>query len=310
MWFRNACIFKVESLPNRDDIESALTEHAIKPCPPHARYIYGWLDMLPEQKLFGANGACVFLLGKEERILPPTVLSQMVDEKALEHETKEGRSMGRSEKKQLKEELEFSLLPKAFKVMKKTFAYFDMKRSWLVVNTSSANQSEQVCSMLRKALPNLVLTPLFADNPLGDHLSLILMGKQWLPKQFALGQRCVMESPSDTSKRVTCKGYELPAEETDALLDRGLKVIEMSFEFHDRVSFSLTKDGVIKGLKSHDTLQDELKACTRIDDKAESLDASFFLLCEELSTLVHNIQKHVCEEDIDVELVARNVSAA
>ncbi len=297
MWFRNATIYHVENMPNDKLLAEALMEYSIKPCPPHARQISGWLDVVNGQKVFSQNGAMLFLLGKEERILPPSVLKQMVLHKVTEIEEKENRSVRRSEMNQIKEEMEFSLLPKAFTILKETFGFYDSKTKQLVINTSSPKGAEEFCSMLIKALKTVELTPLSVDVSVSEILSSIVMGKRGLPKAFTLGERCVLESPENTSKRFSCKGYELPAEEVDGLLAKGLKVTELNVTFEDRISFSLTQSLVIKGIKTLDTLQDELKTCQKLDDKIEVLDASFFLLVSELAKLISSITFELLSED-------------
>lgn len=289
MWFKNAAVYSVDGMPTDKELEEALTEHAIKPCPPHARFIYGWLDVIPGQKVFTQNGAMLFLLGKEERILPPSVIKQMVDEKIKEIEERENRTVRRSERNQLKEEMEFTLLPKAFTLLKQTWAFFDAKSQRLVINSASAKVAEDVCAMLVKALKSVSIQPLTLDTSISGAMSDLLMVKRRLPSVFNLGSRCVLESPKDTSKRFTCKGYELPAEEVDGLLNSGLKAIEVAFEFEGRLSFSLTNSLVIKGIKVLDQLQDELKACHKLEDHIEVLDASFFLLTSELDKLINAI---------------------
>ncbi len=293
MWFKNAAVYTVDGMPNDKELEEALTEHAIKPCPPHARFIYGWLDVISGQKVFSQNGAMLFLLGKEERILPPSVIKQMVEEKIKEIEERENRTVRRSERNQLKEEMEFTLLPKSFTLLKKTWAFFDAKSQRLVINTASAKAAEDLCAMLNKALKTTTLSPLSIDSSISETMSSLLMAKRRLPSAFNLGSRCVLESPKDTSKRFTCKGYELPAEEVDGLLNSGLKAIEVAFEFDDRISFSLTNGLTIKSIKLLDQLQDELKACHKLDDKIEVLDASFFLLTSELDKLITAITREL-----------------
>ena len=45
MWFNNALIYQCQ-LDNTDPLTDFLAENALKPCPPHARFIYGWLPVL------------------------------------------------------------------------------------------------------------------------------------------------------------------------------------------------------------------------------------------------------------------------
>src|SRR5215211_1054429 len=113
MWFNNALIYHYE-LADDLDWPALLAEEKLKSCPPHARFIYGWLPVLRDSLIQELAGAALICLGKEERILPRSVINQLVAERTQLLEAQHGRKIKRSERAQLAEELEFELLPKSF----------------------------------------------------------------------------------------------------------------------------------------------------------------------------------------------------
>lgn len=289
MWFKNVLIYQVNEMPDYKDLASILTEHRIKPCPPHSRYIYGWTEVINDRMVYTANGASLFVMAKEERILPNAVISQHLDEKVQHIEANEARTVKRSERNQLKEELEFSLLPQSFSILKKTWAYYDSKKQYLIVNTASLTMGEQFAALLRKSIKQIEITPIAFDVDMSAKLTQCLQQPNTLPKHFDLGDKVLLHSPDDDKKRFNCKGYELPAEEVDDLLKRGLKAIELSFAFNDRIDFTLTHQLIIKSIKCHDLLLEEFKETQKMETKEDEFDASFSILTHELEQLISHI---------------------
>lgn len=122
MWFTNALIYQYE-LKEDSDLNNALKEERLKPCPPHARFIYGWLPAASDEMVHEVAGSASICMGKEERILPRGVIKKMLQERIQQIEQQQGRSVKRSEKAQLAEDLEFELLPKSF-AYKKNYLLF------------------------------------------------------------------------------------------------------------------------------------------------------------------------------------------
>lgn len=289
MWFKNALIYQVQNMPEHSELDTILLEHQIKPCPPHSRYIYGWLDALNGKMVHTIEGVSLFVMGKEERILPNSVINQMLEEKIQVIEAEEARTIRRSERNQMKEELEFTLLPKSFSIQKKTWAYYNAKTQYLIINSSSLTMGEQFCSLLRKSVKNIEITPLTLDMNLSARLTQCIQQPHSLPNHFDLGEKVVLQSPDDEKKRFNCKGYELPAEEIDDLLKRGLQAIELSFQYNEKLDFTLTHQMVLKNIKCRDLLLEELQQTKKLDTKEEEFDSSFVILATELNHLIQEV---------------------
>lgn len=305
MWFKNVLIYQVHNMPDDKALDSILYEHRIKPCPPHSRYIYGWSEVIGETMLHAGNGYSLFVMAKEERILPNAVITQHLDEKVQSIEATEARTIRRSERNQLKEELEFTLLPQSFSILKKTWAYYDKKRQYLIVNTSSLTMGEQFTALLRKSIKEIEILPIALDVDMSGKLTQCIHQPHTLPKHFDLGDKVLLHSPDDDKKRFNCKGYELPAEEVDDLLKRGLKAIELSFSFNDRIDFTLTHQLIIKNIKCHDLLLEELKETQKMETREEEFDASFAILTHEIDQLVEEIFVSLLSLESSVTLEAR-----
>ena len=100
MWFNNAVIYQYE-LEELVDLTAALANEALKPCPPHARFIYGWLPAFADELVQETAGCSLICMGKEERILPRGVINRLLTERIQALEAQQGRTVKRAERHKL-----------------------------------------------------------------------------------------------------------------------------------------------------------------------------------------------------------------
>lgn len=309
MWFNNVLVFSYE-LPQDTKLSDALAEHALKPCPPHARFIYGWLPMIEESFVHESTGALMISLGKEERILPRGVLKKLTDDRIEDMEAQRGRSLSRAEKGKISEDLEFELLPKAFCLQKRLDALFDPISKRLFINTGSASQAAQLTGLLRKSVPGISLMPLEIEQSLSPILTGWLQNMTTLPAAFTIAETCLLFSLDDEKKRLACKGYDLSAQEIGNLLEEGLAVSELSLVWRERIALTLTQDFSLKRIKCTDYLVDEFQGLNELDDEAQQKDASLTLLCGELRALIDDLLEAIKTPQQDLPVEATHQQAA
>ena len=290
MWFNNALIYQYE-LEDATDLSTLLREDALKPCPPHARFIYGWLPVMADQLVQSTSGASLICMGKEERILPRGVINRLLAEKIEQLETQSARTVKRAEKAQLAEDLEFELLPKSFCLQKRLPALLDETSKRLIINTASNTQASQLTSLLRKSVPGIQLSPLQPTDNLSMRFASWINNPALLPASFQLASDCLLFSLDDEKKRFTCKGYELPADEILALLSQGLAAAELSVIWNERIQLTLTQDLSFKKLKCLDYLLDEFNDVRELDEEVLQQDAALTLLVGELRGLTNDLLK-------------------
>lgn len=287
MWFNNTLIYHYE-LDQPEILESWFEEERLKPCPPHARFIYGWLPPFKDNYTHECMGATLICFGKEERVLPRNVVQREVEERANLLETQRGYPVKRAERAQLAEDIEFELLPKSFCVQKRLFALLDHRKKRLIINTSSVNQSEPLIASLRKTIPGIQLDPISPAEALAPRFVQWITQPASLPAHIQLGSNCVLFSPDDEKKRFHCKGYELPANEIQTLLSQGLIAAEITLIWHERIQLTLTQDLTLKQLKCLDYLADDFQEIHRMGE-TEQQDAAISLLAGELSALCEDL---------------------
>lgn len=295
MWFNNALIYQYE-LESSGDLSDSLANEALKPCPPHARFIYGWLPAYADELVQETAGCSLICMGKEERILPRGVINRLLAERVQALETQQGRTVKRAEKAQLAEELEFELLPKSFCLQKRLPALLDQTSQRLIINSASNTQASQLTSLLRKSLPGIRIEPLQHTENLSMRFANWISNPSSLPPAFQLGSDCLLFSPDDEKKRFHCKGYELPADEILTLLSQGLVVAEISIIWNERIQLTLTDDFTFKKLKCLDYLVDEFNDTRQLEEEYAQQDAALTLLAGELRGLTNDLLAGLMEE--------------
>ncbi len=301
MWFNNTLIYRCTSTTS---LNTHLQEEQLKPCPPHARFIYGWLPVMPDMFVHEIARAELFVLGKEERILPKNVIYRILNEKIIDLETQRGYPVKRAERTQLAEELEFQLLPKAFCVQKRLPALFDQLHQRLIINTSSTTQASQLLALLRKSVPNLRIEPLTTVQSLQSTLTAWVSTPETLPCAFSLASYCLLMAPNDEKKRFQCKGYELPAEEVNQLLMQGLQVLEIELIWQDRIIFTLTHTLSFKKVRALDYLVEAFHDVRDLEEEQAQQDASLALLVGEWRGLLNDLNKALRFEQKAIEETA------
>lgn len=294
MWFSNALIYQYE-LDESIDLANFLSQDAMKPCPPHARFIYGWLPAIAGEFVHEAAGAALICMGKEERLLPRGVINRILDERMEALEAQRGYPIKRAEKGQMAEDLEFELLPKSFCLQKRTFALLDTVSKRLIINASSANQASQLTSLLRKTVPGISIEPLQHMGNLSVLFAEWITNPASLPANFQLASDCLLFSPDDEKKRFSCKGYELPADEILTLLAQGLAAAEISIVWNERIQFTLTHELTLKRLKCMDYLVDDFSEIRELEEEYEQQDAALTLLSGELRSLMDDLLAGITE---------------
>ncbi len=226
-------------------------------------------------------------LRREEKLLPASVVRDMVAEKVSLIEEEEGRKVYRKEKLRLKDEVTQDCLPRAFSRAGTLFAYIDTRENWLFVDSASTSRAEELISLLRECLGTLPLAlPQVNQSPPAAMTSWMLHRN--LPEDFSLLHDCDMKDPGEDGGVVRCRGIELAGEETDIHLQAGKQVVRLAASWDEKVSLILSEDLCLRRLKFADELvseNDELGS----EDPLAKLDADFLLMSDVITDLQNRV---------------------
>lgn len=286
MWFKNLAIYRfTESFSlSPEDLEQKLRQHAFRPCGGHDEFSFGWTSPLgraSDALVHANNGFMMICAKKEEKVIPSSVINEMLQDKISEIEEREARKLAGKERTRIKDELIFDLLPRAFSFSKKTFAYIDSQGGWLVVDAASAKKAEDVLSQLRKCLGSLPVVPI------GAAVKPAAVMTQWLlnhdaPKDILIEDECELRSLEDEGGIIRCKRHDLALPEIKNHLDSGKQVIKLAMSWADRLSFVLDESLAVKRLKFLDLVQEQAADIEALDD-IEQFDADFSIMSAELA---------------------------
>jgi recombination associated protein RdgC len=289
MWFKNLCLFRLNEpfTLKADELAEKLETLQFRPCGAHDTASFGWTSPLKTAEpalVHSTNGYLMLCVKKQEKVLPTAVVNEMIQEKVTEAEEQQGRKLSKKERTQLKDELIFDLLPRAFTFSKKMYAYIDPTGGWIVVDAASAKGAEDLLTLLRKAMGSLPAVPVNTiDNPVKTMTQWLV--SQELPGDITVEDECELRSPGDEGSVIRCKRHDLTLPEIQNHLDSGKEVIKLALNWSDRLSFIIDKTFSIKRLRFLDLVQDQLKEVD-IEDEAMRFDVDFAIMSSELSNFL------------------------
>lgn len=289
MWFKNLSIFRLteDFTLTPAELEEKLQQMAFRPCGSHEEFSFGWTSPLgksSEQLVHSANGFLMLCGKKEERVLPASVVNEMLQEKILETEEQQGRKLAKKERTALKDELIFELLPRAFTFSNKTYAYIDPKGGWLIVDAASAKKAEDLLSSLRKCLGSLPAVPLNTIEKPVKVMTEWLVNNQ-APDDITIEDECELRAPEEEGGIIRCKRHDLSLPEIKNHLDTGKEVIKLAVNWSDRIAFIIDENLAVKRLKFLDLIQDQV-ADIDTGSEAEQFDVDFSIMSLELANFL------------------------
>ena len=164
MWFKNLILYRLNSPfePSPEELAEAMAGDAFKPCGGLEASSIGWdkpLGRSGSELVHAANGRILLCARKEQRLLPPSVVRETLEERLDRIAVHEHRKVGHKERSRIRDEIVFELLPRAFAGSTRTFAYLSPQDGWLVVDASAMGRAEELVVLLGESLGQLDASP-------------------------------------------------------------------------------------------------------------------------------------------------------
>ncbi len=286
MWFKNLQIYRFTK-PYELTLETLnqqLTEQAFVPCGSQDLNRSGWVPPLGRhgnEFVHATNGYLMICLKRQDKLLPSAVVNEALEEKALTIEISEARKLPRKERQALKDEIMFSLLPRAFARSSLMYAYISPRDNLLVVDASSTKRAEELLSILRDAVGSLSVIPLTAKNLPIDVMT------QWVntgqpAEGFELGEECELRDNADVKSMIRCKNQDLASIEIVNHVKTGMHVSKLALNWEERIDCVIDDKLSIKRLRFSDLVHEKASE-VEADDAAQQFDVDFSILSLELS---------------------------
>lgn len=286
MFFRNIRFycFSKPFAHSAEALEEKLLPQAFAEGENYGKSRTGWVSPLGKEGelLTHSVGNYIMLcMRKDEKLLPASVVNEVLAEKVEEIEERQARKISRKEKLQLKDDVIATLLPRAFSRTRKVYGYIASKEDLFIVNTSSATVAEEFINTLRESLETLSVTLPVAKLAPGDIMT------RWVEQQnaaegFSINQEVELFNPMEDSNVVRCKGQDLATEEIQAHLSAGKQVKKLGVLWNDTLSCVIGADLSISRLKFEDMILEKAEE-SDAESAAQQFDQDFAIMSLEIS---------------------------
>jgi recombination associated protein RdgC len=303
MWFKQLQLFK---LPKQtfsvETITEKLEQLAFTPCLPSFPYSTGWVSPVDEDDaplVRAVNGYIMVCIQIEEKILPNIVISQELKEKIKQIESGQDRKVRQKEKLSLKDEITFTLLPRAFTKLSRLYAFIDTKNNWLVLGSTSASKNEQFLTLFKRSICEEVQTlDIIKPTAIFTHW----LKTQDYPSLFAIENACVLQDPNQQKRVIRCQHQDLFAQSIQALIKDGCEAKQIALSWHDRVKFVLAEDFSLRSIQYEEDILSQAKDIG--ETKQQRFDADFLIMTETLTSLLKDLLPLFAKEEKKTEAVA------
>ncbi|WP_075185034.1 recombination-associated protein RdgC [Teredinibacter haidensis] len=293
MWFKNLRIFRLSKgfTISPEELSELMEPFAFQPCGKLDPAKYGWTTPLGRhgtELVHASNGNIMVCAKRQEKILPAAVVKEEMEDRIAAISAEEARHVGRKERDALKDEVIFSLLPKAFAKSSLDFAYIAPREKWIIANAASSKHAEEIASGLREAIGSLPAVPLSShDTPVAAMTS--WLRESSAPAPFTFGEECELQAPKD-GRIIRCKNQDLTADEVLSHINSGMVVSKLALTWKDAVHFILDDQLAIKRVKFEDKLIEQAND-HHTETAAEQFDADFAIMATELKHFIGDLLK-------------------
>lgn len=231
------------------------------------------------------NDCALIRVRNDSLLLPESVVKKVVDAKAEEISSTQGRKVRRKERDLIKDEVVLSLLPRAFPLETSHFLLIDKTAGLIYCNTSGSKRAEEMLSLIREVLGSLPVQPLRSKLPTQNSMT------DWVktstaPEDFKVLNDCTL---ADTLKEsggvIKVKNQDLADQTLLAMLEGGMYVTDLRLAYRDVLSFTLDSDLGVKGIRYEDVFTEKARDDAGEDGEA-MFDASLFLMLHTLREMV------------------------
>lgn len=283
--FKNATTLKLSAPVSLEALTAGAERATFTSCGPTQPLSIGFVP--PRE----ANGAMVEAIGGhwimramiETKSVPSSELNKRANAMAAQIERESGRKPGRKVMKELKEQALLELLPAAFPKQSPITIWVDPQRQRIVMDTASANKSDQVAVFLIKAVEGMALEVLrTTDHPVAIAGGWLFDGGPDVP-DFYLGRDTELHATDESRAVVKYKAHDLGTDEIKEHIRQGYGVKQLALDWKSRASFALdTQLMVLRRIEFDDLV---FEGCSDVD----AFDADIAILTGELGPLLDDL---------------------
>lgn len=296
MWFKTLHLYQLQSPINSDpkSLSNTLEALAFKPCPKSLPQSMGFVPPLPSINDHLALAQKHFMLLQlriEQKVLPPAVVREQLNQQVKEFEQKAGRRMYKDEKERLKDEVYHTLLTQAFTQSSYVNGYIDTEKNWLIIDCANEKKRAHFASMLHKALQNPITA--LALKPGAPVLTQWAQGSNQ-PHDLYLNQACLLKSPEENGIVARIKNENLLTENIQRFLASGAQVIELAVGWNEQIKATIRPDFSLSGIRFSDAVKEQSFDPSG-QSKEEQMATDFLIMAETLQHYISAVLPYFIE---------------
>ena len=286
MWFKNLQVYRFPAPWNisASSLEEQLGRRAFRSVAGFELQTQGWMSPRDDGGLVhSVHGQMLISLCTEKKLLPASVIKEVIRTKAIEAEARQGYKPGRKQLRELKVQITDELLPRAFNVRRHTGIWIDPANGWLVIDAGSPGKADEVVALLNKSVDDLVIERLNTTLSPGTAMTAWLANND-VPHGFSVDLDTELQSPVEEKATVRFVRHALDPKEVQRHIAGGKQCTRLALTWANRVSFVLTESWVLKRIIPVDVIREGENAQNQNDD--ERFDADFTLMTGELQRML------------------------
>jgi recombination associated protein RdgC len=183
----------------------------------------------------------------ETRTVPASATDKWVDAAAEAVEKETGRKPGKKQRRELKDQALFELMPQAFPKAVRVPVWIDPAAGLLVLGTASSAQADDVVTLMVQSL-GLTMAPIQTkESPPGVMATWLRSGFADAP--FLLGTETALKANDESQEAVRYTNADLTTSEVKGHIIDGKAVQSLGLGYMGSVGFALTDGLVLKNIE-------------------------------------------------------------
>lgn len=258
MFFKNVKLYKFTTDFSLDDTVLQAQLEALKfvNCSDNEMKSTGFFSPLREsdELILKTGNNYLFKLKHENKILPASVINEELNIRVEEIENETGSPVPKKIQRDMREDIIYRLLPRAFSKTTYTNGYISIDKQMIVIEASSDSNAEIFLAYLRKAIGSLPVVP-FSKIRVDQHLT------QWvfnsIPEYIEILDEAEFNSTAIDGGTVRCKNQDLDTDEVLGHIQAGKLVNKLAISYKDILSCVIESDVSIKRLRFTDLVLEQ-----------------------------------------------------
>lgn len=287
--FQKLTIYKISAgLPASSGLlDEYLQRSEFVPTGPTQDLAAGWVPPRAEHGAMveAIAGHWIARLCIETRKVPADALQRRIDEMVARIEETTGRTPGRKERRDLKEEAVRELLPQAFPKRVHVPVWIDPAAGLLLIGATTQSVCDLVVTLLARAVPDIAPRMFNTNRTPASAMAAWLYEGDTETDLFDIGDDCELKAADETKATVKYKACTLDSNEVKLHIKQGKRPTRLALNWKGRVSFVLSESLALHKIEMLDMVFEGQKS----DDAADHFDADAAIACGELSRLIGDL---------------------